>query len=152
MKIFIKQRQSPGDILMVTAAVRDLKKAHPYLQINVQTSCMDLWKNNPYLSPDVTEENADRVLDLEYPLIHSSDRLPYHFIHAFRKELQLHLGLAITQGEFKGDVHLAPHEHLELPAVAGKRYWIIDAGYKLDCPLKHWGSKNFQKLVELLKG
>lgn len=152
MKIFIVQRQSPGDILMVTTAVRDLKKAHPYLQINVQTSCMDLWENNPYLSREVNRENADRVLNLEYPLIHSSDRLPYHFIHAFRKELQLLLGLNIPQGEFKGDIHLAPHEHLELPAVAGKRYWIIDAGYKLDCPLKHWGSKNFQELVELLKG
>lgn len=152
MKIFIKQRQSPGDILMLTAAVRDLKRSHPYLQINVQTSCMDLWQNNPYLSREVTAENANRVLDLEYPLIHSSDKLPYHFIHAFRKELQLHLGLKIPQGEFRGDIHLAHCERQQLSAVAGKRYWVIDAGYKLDCPLKHWGSENFQKLVEILEG
>jgi ADP-heptose:LPS heptosyltransferase len=152
MKIFIKQRQSPGDILMLTAAIRDLKREHPYLKVNVQTPCMELWQNNPLLSRDVTSENADRVIDLQYPLIHSSDRLPYHFIHAFRKELQLHLGLSIRQGGFKGDIYMTESEKRPLPDLGGKKYWVLDAGYKLDCPLKHWGSENFQKLVDILSG
>jgi ADP-heptose:LPS heptosyltransferase len=38
MKIFLKQTQSPGDILMLTAAVRDLKKSHPHFSINCKTS------------------------------------------------------------------------------------------------------------------
>lgn len=152
MKILIKQRQSPGDIIMLTAAVRDLKKAYPYIKVNVRTSCMELWANNPYISHDVNESNADRILDLEYPLIHSSNHLPYHFIHAFRKELQLQLGLPIPQGEFHGEVYLSTNERNPLPELANKRYWVIDAGYKLDCPAKHWGTEHYQKLVELLSG
>lgn len=152
MKIFIKQNQSPGDILMLTAAVRDLKRAYPYISVNVRTSAGELWQNNHLLNRDVTEQNADRVLNLQYPLVHSSDRLPYHFIHAFRKELQLHLALQIPQGEFKGDIYLSPGEKEPFPELAGKKYWIIDAGYKADCTLKHWGTENFQKLVDLLRG
>lgn len=152
MNIFIVQRQSPGDILMLTAAIRDLKRQHPYLKVNIRTSCMELWQNNPYLSRDITEDKADRVIELQYPLVHSSDRLPYHFIHAFRKELQLHLGLNIPQGEFRGDLHLSEAEKMPFPGLENKKYWILDAGYKWDCPTKHWGTENFQKLVDLLAG
>jgi ADP-heptose:LPS heptosyltransferase len=38
MKIFLKQNQSPGDILMLTAAVRDLKRSFPDFHINCRTS------------------------------------------------------------------------------------------------------------------
>jgi ADP-heptose:LPS heptosyltransferase len=43
MKIFLKQFQSPGDILMLTSAVRDLKKSHPEFRINCKTSAQELW-------------------------------------------------------------------------------------------------------------
>lgn len=152
MKIFITQTQSPGDIVMLTAAVRDLKKSHPYIGVNVRTSCMELWENNPYLDRSITAGNADRVINLKYPLIHESNRLPYHFIHAFRKELSLQLGLEIRQGDFKGDLHLTPAEKVWFPELSFQDYWLIDAGYKLDMPLKHWGFENYQKLVDLLAG
>lgn len=152
MKIFIKQTQSPGDIVMLSAAIRDLKRSHPYLKVNVRTSCPEIWQNNPYLSREVTESTADRVIDLKYPLVNESNRLPYHFIHAFRKELALHLALEIRQGEFKGDIHLSEADKMPFPGLEDKKYWILDAGYKLDMPLKHWGTENFQKLVDLLSG
>ena len=38
MKLFLKQTQSPGDILVMTAAVRDLKKSHPEYHINCKTN------------------------------------------------------------------------------------------------------------------
>ena len=69
MKIFIKQTQSPGDIIMLTAAIRDLKNSHPYLKLNVRCCAPELWRNNPHLSREVSENNADRVIDLKYPLI-----------------------------------------------------------------------------------
>lgn len=117
MKIFLKNFQSPGDILMLTAAVRDLKKAVPELSVNVATSAPDLWANNPYLDRSVSEYNADRVISIGYPLIHQSDRLPYHFIHAFRKELELQLGIRIPQGDFHGDLHLSDDEKKLHPLV-----------------------------------
>lgn len=151
MKLFLKNFQCPGDILMLTAAVRDLKRAMPSISINVATSAPDLWKNNPHLDRSVTEANADRVISIGYPLIHQSDRLPYHFVHAFRKELQIQLGLRIPQGEFRGDLHLSEDEKTPHPLLNGLRgYWIIDAGYKSDFTLKNWSAENFRKVVSLL--
>ena len=43
-KVFIYQNQSPGDILMLTAAIRDLYAAHnDKFLINVRTTAMPLW-------------------------------------------------------------------------------------------------------------
>jgi len=153
MKIFLKQRQCPGDILMLTAAVRDLKRACPTVCVNVSTSADVLFENNPNIDREVTEGNADRVINIEYPLVHHSDRLPYHFVHAFRKELELHLGLRIPQGEFRGDLYLSEEEKTPHPLLGGvKDYWIIDAGYKTDFTLKNWGHFRYSKVVELLAG
>jgi ADP-heptose:LPS heptosyltransferase len=59
LKILLKQNQSPGDILMLTAAVRDLKKAFPLFNINCKTSAQELWENNPYIDNTINEKNAD---------------------------------------------------------------------------------------------
>lgn len=153
MRLYLRQHQSPGDILMLTAAVRDLKAAFPDIRVNVETTAQDLWANNPLLDPGVTPSNADRQIELEYPLVHHSSALPYHFVHAFRKELQIQLGLRIPQGAFRGDVYLSDAEK-EIPAAVRDlgRYWLIDAGYKQDFPLKHWGTDHFRALVSLLPG
>ena len=154
MNILLRQHQCPGDILMLTAAVRDLKRSHPYIGINVETTAMALWENNPHLDRSINAMNADRVIDLHYPLIHSSDRLPYHFVHAFRIELEYLLGLRIQQGAFRGEVFLTEDEKKPLPAVSGLTggYWIIDAGHKQDFPLKYWGVYNWQELADRLAG
>ena len=151
MKILLRHRRSPGDILMLTAAVRDLKRAHPYLEVNVDTTVPSLWQNNPLLSREVSTENADRVIDIEYPLINRSDELPYHFIHAFRKELQLQLGVSIPQGSFRPDVYLSDDEKLPHPLLSEVGpYWLIDAGYKKDFTLKNWGLSRYQEVVDIL--
>ena len=47
-KLVLTNFQSPGDIVMLTAAVRDLHRAHPgEFLTDVRTSCPDLWLNNP---------------------------------------------------------------------------------------------------------
>ncbi len=51
-KLILRNFQSPGDILMLTAAVRDLHRCHPrQYVIDVRSPCPDLWLNNPYLTP-----------------------------------------------------------------------------------------------------
>ena len=66
-KIILKNYQSPGDIMMLTAAVRDLKKAHPEkFEIKMDTSCPAIWENNPYIS-DFPNQDADEVLSLTIP-------------------------------------------------------------------------------------
>ncbi|MHB1767003.1 MAG: hypothetical protein ACYCUV_04035, partial [Phycisphaerae bacterium] len=50
-KLVLKTHLSPGDIVMLTAAVRDLHRAHPNKFLTaVETSASDLWENNPYVT------------------------------------------------------------------------------------------------------
>lgn len=57
-EILIKRRKlllinllSPGDIVMLTAAVRDLHRAHPGVFLtDVYTSVGEIWENNPYIT------------------------------------------------------------------------------------------------------
>jgi len=79
-KIIFKNGQCPGDLMMLTAAIRDLKKAHPEILIDVRTPCDALWENSPHLSP-IEENDPDvEIFRLDYPLIHNSNRGQYHFI------------------------------------------------------------------------
>ena len=93
-RLILRSFQSPGDGVMLTAAVRDLHLAHPrQFETDVRTSADALWENNPFItrlnegSPDV------QVMDMHYPLIHQSNHRPYHFIHGYTQFLEEQLGL-----------------------------------------------------------
>src|SRR6202795_1397626 len=81
-KLILKNFQSPGDTVMLTAAVRDLHACYPnQFLTDTRTPCPALWENNPYITP-LDENAADvEVIDCEYPLINQSNELPYHFVH-----------------------------------------------------------------------
>ncbi len=51
-RLILKNGYSPGDVVMLTAAVRDLHYWYPgqYLT-DVRTHCPELWENNPYITP-----------------------------------------------------------------------------------------------------
>ncbi len=48
-RIVLRNRQAIGDILMFTCLVRDLKKAHPEVEIKVESTAMHIWDYNPHL-------------------------------------------------------------------------------------------------------
>ena len=155
-KLLIKNFQSPGDIVMLTAAIRDLKKAYPEFEVNVATSCSEIWDNNPYLNKTITEQTPGvEIIQAEYPLIHVSNTHPYHFIHGFRANLEDVLKLKIPQGEFKGDIHISDLEKSWISQVEElgikDRFWIIMAGGKYDFTAKWWNPENYQKVVDHFK-
>src|SRR3954471_6928101 len=80
--------QSPGDVVMMTAAVRDLHLAHPgRFRTDVRTTASALWENNPHLTPLSEDEPGVEVILMRYDLINQSNQGPYHFIHGYRKHL-----------------------------------------------------------------
>jgi hypothetical protein len=84
VKLILRNGLSPEDILMLTAAVRDLHACYPGpFATDVRTPFPELWANNPYLTPLAETDTESRVIDCQYPRIHQSNQLPYHFIHAF---------------------------------------------------------------------
>jgi len=51
-KLILTNYQPPGDVVMLTAAVRDLHRCHPgQFLTDVRTDYPQLWENNPYLTP-----------------------------------------------------------------------------------------------------
>lgn len=156
-KLLIKNYQSPGDIVMLTAAIRDIKINYPDFQINVATSCSEIWENNPYLDRSINEyTDGVQIIDAEYPLIHKSNTHPYHFIHGFRMYLENKLNLQISQGEFRGDIHISDLEKSWMSQIQEMnihdKFWIIMAGGKYDFTAKWWNPKNYQKVVDHFKG
>lgn len=155
MKVFIKNTQSPGDVLMLTAAVRDLKLAHPDVEIGVRTTAKALWENNPHINHKMRESDADIVISSEYDLINQSNQLPYHFIHGFRMDLEKKLDLTIPATCFHGDIHLSDEEKnwvSQIEETGHKNdYWIIMAGGKYDFTAKWWNPSSYQRVVNKLK-
>ncbi len=155
-KVLFKNYQSPGDILMLTSAVRDLKLSHPDIDIGISTSCPDIWENNPHIV-DMNEKEED-VEDyrVKYPLVHNSNEGQYHFIHGFREDIEDKLGLRIKPTKFKGDIHISDEEkgwigQLEEMGIKDK-FWIMMAGGKYDFTAKWWSPKYYQEVVDYFKG
>src|SRR5260221_4546129 len=70
-KLILRNHQSPGDIVMLTAAVRDLHRTFPgQFLTDVRTSCSAFWENNPHLTPLNDDDPAVELLHCDYPLIH----------------------------------------------------------------------------------
>lgn len=156
-KIILKNNMSPGDILMLTAAVRDLKKKYgDLIQIDVKTSCSKIWDNNPYLTKLKETDPDVQVLKAEYPLIHKSNTVPYHFIHGFAMYLEEKLGLNIPVTEFKGDIHLSDNEKRWMSQIEElgikDDFWLVYAGGKYDFSCKWWNPDRYQEVIDHFKG
>lgn len=152
-RLILKSFQSPGDIVMLTAAVRDLHRASPgQFQTDVRTSADTLFEHNPWITKLSERDRKVQTLTMHYPLIHQSNQRPYHFLHGYVQFLEQQLDLRIPVTEFKGDIHLSPEEKQYPPQFAGvelpERYWIMVAGGKYDFTAKWWNPASYQAVVD----
>jgi len=157
--IVLASHLSPGDITVMTAAVRDLAKAHPgEYKIHVATSCKEIWDNNPYVThvADLENNEDDKFTryDIHYPLINQSNQRPCHFIDGYREDMERQMGITIPPGPFKGDIHISDEEKgwvNQVEQVFGWKgpFWIINAGSKQDFTAKYW--RYSQEVVDHFK-
>ena len=157
-KLILTNGQSPGDILMLTAAVRDLHQTYPgAFQTDVRTSAPQMWENNPYVTPLREDDAGVRTLECHYPLIHRSHEGNYHFAYGFVDYLNQQLGLEIRQSARKGDIHLSDTEkswtsQVEEITGASVPFWIVAGGGKYDYTIKWWDSRRYQDVVDHFRG
>ena len=155
-RLVLKSFQSPGDILMLTAAVRELHTGCPgQFQTDVRTSADALWENNPHVTPLGEGTDGVETLDMHYPLIHQCNGRPYHFIHGYAQFLEQQLGVRIPLTEFRGEVHLTDQEKEELRVGGGdipERFWILVGGGKYDFTAKWWNPASYQQVVDHFHG
>ena len=175
ISLTLRQGQSPGDVLVLTAAIRDLKKKFPNLHITMRTTAPSIWENNPHvdafgdyqsvkkkkITPVVAIDDlaGDEgiTLEMNYPLIHTANQCAKHFIYGFKEDLETKLGIAFDIKAFKCDVHLSDKEKTWQNQVqetfnhSGK-FWVINSGSKNDFPLKQWSRVRWQEVVDSLRG
>ena len=65
-RVILKTTQSPGDVVMLAAAVRALKRAlGAGVEIDVRTPCPALWEHNPHLTP--LADGAGELIECQLP-------------------------------------------------------------------------------------
>ena len=157
-KLILKCSLSPGDIVTLTAAVRDLHLAYPGEYVtDVRTPCPALWENNPHITRIEDTDPDARVIVMEYPLIHRSNQEPVHFITAYTAFLAEQIGRPIRATAFKGDIYLSDQERgwmsqVEEAEGKGTRFWIIVSGGKTDFTAKWWDAARWQGVVDHFAG
>jgi ADP-heptose:LPS heptosyltransferase len=136
-QLILSSNQSPGDLLMLSATVRDLHLSHPgEFRTDVRCSHPEIFLHNPRVESVITSKGE--WLDMEYPLWETykdSRACTMHFMHGYRRFLMERLGIDIRPTVLGGEVYLSPKE-MEDPGLGP--YWILNAGWKDDMPLKRW--------------
>lgn len=167
-KLLLINRLSPGDILVMTNAIRDLHLAYPGKFItDVRSPCPDIFLNNPYITKLKYDEaqycdvntwfrsNIGKTkmlgdimcVDMQYPLIHQSGARGAHFAEGHREFLEDTLKIKIPQTKLMPDIYLTEAEKNKR-VIVGK-YWVINAGSKSDYTLKQY--PYYQEVVNHLK-
>lgn len=149
-KFILKNHQCPGDLLMLSACVRDIKLWYPHIELDVRSSCDDIWYNNPYLTKLGTEEPDVFEIDMQYEVIHKSNEdIHVHFIHGFIQDFNEKTGLMVKLTKFQPDVHLTAEEKNE-PVFDDQpeKFVVLIAGGKNDYKTKWWWTEAWTEVVK----
>ena len=145
--------RAPGDIVCMTACVRDLALTYPgRYEIHVAGSCSALWEHNPHVAKvwGATPPRNLPTYRLSYlEGLKSSDQSKLHFLTAFHRDLETKLGAPVPVLQPKGDLHLSKWHRENRPIQ--ERYWYVVAGGKSDITTKIWSITRFQEVVDVLK-
>lgn len=148
-RILLRHQRAPGDIIVMTAVVRDLALTYPdKYHIAVDTTFRDLWLNNPYIKP-MPDKKGARIVNLTYgEYIRKAGHEKIHFLTSFHKNLFTQTGIKVPLHFPHPDLHLSEEE--KKPLVSG-RYWVVVAGGKNDFTTKHWVYDRYQKVIDVLR-
>jgi len=145
-RLILENRQCPGDILMLTAAVRDLHHSYPDIQLGVRTNYPWIWENNPNIT---VREGESTPIGYKTPHQEPNHPVRDHFVYAFHRSLERMFDIRIQRGIPYPDIHLGEND---TPLLLGINLPIllVNAGSKADFPIKQWPLEYFQAVVDAL--
>ncbi|HEX5444542.1 MAG TPA: glycosyltransferase family 9 protein [Pirellulales bacterium] len=158
-RLILRSFQCPGDIVVMTAAVRELHRqyAEKY-ETDVRTSVPAIWEHNPHITAIADTDPEARPIDMHYPLVNHSNQRPVHFLDGYCEFLAGQLGLpTLRPFEFRGHIYLSADEQSwmnQVQEVTGYRgrFWLVNAGSKRDFTCKQWPLEYFQDVIDRLRG
>jgi ADP-heptose:LPS heptosyltransferase len=156
-KLLLHSHYSPGDIVVMTGAVRDLHHTYPggYLT-GVDTPAEQLWHSNPYITAFDRSEPDIRVINLD-PDSGRMYRRTHHYSERYTARLAYELNVPLEITRCAGDVYLSDEERrsrspLERSFGHSGPFWIIIAGGKYELTVKWWAPRYYQEVVDRLGG
>lgn len=158
-RLILRSFQCPGDIVAMTAAVRELHRQYPgRYRTDVRSSTPAIWEHNPYVTVIGDNDPEARSIEMHYPLINQSNQRPVHFLEGYCEYLAAQLGLpSLRPQDFRGDIYLSDEERgwmNQVEETTGYRgaFWLVNAGSKTDFTCKQWPIKHYQAVVDRLRG
>jgi ADP-heptose:LPS heptosyltransferase len=148
-KLILAHFLSPGDVVCMTACIRDLHAAYPgVFQTDVRVSVPAVFDHNPNISHlDESDPDTYTIL-MHYPNYQIQDLYPVHFVHAFTEYLEETLRIPIPHGDTRPELFIAEYEKEERP-FAGP-YWLVLAGGKADYTAKIVDTYNLREAIRQL--
>jgi len=176
-KLILRSWQSPGDALMLTGFLRQLKRRYPKIKVRVDTCADEYFANNPYIDKSDKIANcfdtgimgndhnkeADDWLefdahygDAEYKgrevnniwSINKCGLSKGHFSQGFIGYFNAVFGTEVDDRPARPEVYLTDEQKLPLPNLPAD-YWVILAGYKGDYPRKMYHERQWRRLFAL---
>lgn len=146
-------KQSPGDVLVMTAAIESLAATFPNRwKIGYSGTAEEIFENNPHISEF---EDGGKVVNLqmEYPAIHRSNSHHIHFLLAYIEFLGTSLGINLPITTNRPHIYLSDEEKSWMSQVSelvGGRhieYAVVNAGVKADYTTKQWPVEYYQTVI-----
>lgn len=155
VKLILRQGGSPGDVLVMTAAVRDLQLTQRgRYEIFVDSHFPEIWQNNPHVTPIRIRPHLATVIDCGHPpLLNNCNKHTRHYLESFHHLLADRLGHPVPVTRLAPDLHLTPEEEPNRPSgLEEVPYWVMVGGGKSDVTIKWWPTEYYQRVVDHFQG
>lgn len=159
-KLILVNRLSPGDILVMTAAIECLHEAYPgRFLTDVRCSVPEIFENNPYITKIADDDPEAEVIEMHYPLINRCNQIAVHFMAGYVNYLSKRLKLPIPFVSRKPRVYISEEEKGWINQIAHHfthdrhvPFWLVNAGIKNDFTTKAWPIEYYQEVVDATIG
>lgn len=143
-------RFAPGDTVVLTGLVRDIKQTYPDQVILVNCHHGELFKFNPYTKHrDTWTGPPPQPVNLNYGQeLNNHHKETIHYLAALHRIFERQTGLHVPVLQPRGDLHFGD---AEASRIVSGRYWAIWPGGKTDMPVKMWDPGRWQVVVDELR-
>jgi len=144
---------APGDALVSTAAIRDLNLTYPFeFQTSVISCYPEVFYNNPYISKGHNQWGVIELNPFEWKSKYQNSGA--HYSDAYYYLIEKYLNVKIKKTSIFPEIYLTDEEKdINILKRFGveKPYWVINAGFKNDIPLKQYPAPFWQQVINKLK-
>jgi ADP-heptose:LPS heptosyltransferase len=150
-KILVRNTQSPGDVVVLTAMMRDLHRCHPGMfetAVSTAPGAEHVFYESPYVSAIASRKRSVegfKQFVAHYPLIKTCNQQRKHFMWGFIEDINRRMRLSVKLTEFKPDLYMSQAEKESPPFP--QPYWVFLSGGKGDFKTKIWDQKSWQEVI-----